>query len=410
VSSTLDVGLEDLACGGLLVLGESAADPDLARFLGPIHLGKCFLLYLPGATGRAGVGGAAWLGYLTAMERDEAARCGLDLLHPESLTAGEERGQHRAPAVFWRRVLERGFEQVGLQPTTLAIAGRFPLGPAHGALRALESSGWGFEDGRDLLLLQRKRKTALEIDAARRAAAGACSALRRCAEILASSEADGSGRLEWGGRHLTAGVVRAEMSAVLASHRLEQPRGNIVAAGEDSAVPHSEGDDGRVLRRGETIVVDLFPKRTVFADCSRTFCVGPAPEGVAASHERVLEALHMAHETARPNCRLWDVHREVCGLFEESGLPTQISDPGTRRGYVHALGHGVGYEIHENPSCSPRSGPAGVLEPGDLFTLEPGLYDPAVGYGIRLEDLCLVTDDGIENLTPLPYALDPRAW
>ena len=81
------------------------------------------------------------------------------------------------------------------------------------------------------------------------------------------------------------------------------------------------------------------------------------------------------------------------------------------RGYVHGLGHGVGYELHELPSFRRSAGDAeGTFETGDLFTLEPGLYDPEGGWGVRLEDLCRLAPAGVENLTPAPYALDPRAW
>jgi Xaa-Pro aminopeptidase len=51
-----------------------------------------------------------------------------------------------------------------------------------------------------------------------------------------------------------------------------------------------------------------------------------------------------------------------------------------------------------------------VLRQGDVFTLEPGLYDPAAGWGVRLEDLVYLGSGGLEDLTPLPYDLDPRAW
>jgi len=81
------------------------------------------------------------------------------------------------------------------------------------------------------------------------------------------------------------------------------------------------------------------------------------------------------------------------------------------RGYVHGLGHGVGFELHEAPSFRASAGPKeGVLELGDVFTLEPGLYDPEEGFGVRLEDLVTLGEGGLENLTPLPYALDPRDW
>jgi Xaa-Pro aminopeptidase len=79
-------------------------------------------------------------------------------------------------------------------------------------------------------------------------------------------------------------------------------------------------------------------------------------------------------------------------------------------GYVHNLGHGVGFELHEAPTFRKANGAEGVLRTGDVFTLEPGLYDAEAGYAIRFEDLCALTEDGLENLTPLPYDLDPRAW
>ena len=74
-----------------------------------------------------------------------------------------------------------------------------------------------------------------------------------------------------------------------------------------------------------------------------------------------------------------------------------------RHGFFHGLGHGVGLEVHEGPYMGLL--PDGALRAGDVVTLEPGLYDPAVG-GVRLEDLVLVTDDGCEVLTRFPYDLE----
>jgi Xaa-Pro aminopeptidase len=107
---------------------------------------------------------------------------------------------------------------------------------------------------------------------------------------------------------------------------------------------------------------------------------------------------------------MWELQEMTCSFFAAAGMPTPISDPGTTRGYVHGLGHGVGFEIHEYPSFAESAGAEGLLERGDVFTLEPGLYDKEAGFGVRLEDLYLATGEGIENLTPLPYDLDPRHW
>ena len=72
----------------------------------------------------------------------------------------------------------------------------------------------------------------------------------------------------------------------------------------------------------------------------------------------------------------------------------------------------MGFELHELPSFRPKT-ENGRLTEGDLFTLEPGLYEPgegSAGFGVRLEDLCFLGAEGLEILTPLPYALDPREW
>jgi Xaa-Pro aminopeptidase len=102
-----------------------------------------------------------------------------------------------------------------------------------------------------------------------------------------------------------------------------------------------------------------------------------------------------------------DVFTLVCELFEENGQPTVLSKkPGEvlEDGFFHGLGHGVGLEVHEAPNLG-RGGTA-ELVPGDVVTLEPGLYRQGFG-GCRLEDLVLVTEGGAENLTDFPYDLTP---
>jgi Xaa-Pro aminopeptidase len=204
--------------------------------------------------------------------------------------------------------------------------------------------------------------------------------------------------------------VRHEVAAALAAHGLEQPEGNIVAAGADGAVPHTSGRDERVLRAGESLVVDLYPKGGLFADCTRTFCVGRAPQALVEAHAAAHEALVAAHGSALPGERGWTLQEAACAMLAAKGWPTPITQPGATRGYVHGLGHGVGFELHEYPSFRRNAGPEGTLAVGDVFTLEPGIYDPEAGFGVRLEDLVALGPTGPEVLTPLPYALDPRAW
>ena len=100
------------------------------------------------------------------------------------------------------------------------------------------------------------------------------------------------------------------------------------------------------------------------------------------------------------------VFAAACDVYEAAGYATQrtkVAGEVLDHGFFHGLGHGVGLEVHEGPYMGRL--PGGPLVAGDVVTVEPGLYDPAVG-GVRLEDLVLVTDDGCEVLTRFPYDLE----
>jgi Xaa-Pro aminopeptidase len=255
----------------------------------------------------------------------------------------------------------------------------------------------------------RKRKTAKELEEIARVAAGTCAAMRAVASLLAQASVRG-GELWCEGERLTIGRLRRRIAEVLGTFALEQPERNIVAPAEEGAVPHNPGSDDRTVREGQSLVVDLFPRGRLFADCTRTFCVGEPPENLRRAHAEVVQALRWAHREARPGRRTWELQQGVCASFREAGYPTPLSDPGTVRGYVHSLGHGVGYELHEWPFFRDVPGIEGELELGDVVTLEPGLYDEEQGWAVRLEDLVVLDVDGPRNLTPLPYDLDPRGW
>lgn len=393
--------LEERACDGLLVLAQSAQDSDVAPFTGAAHIGECLLVVPRGAE--------PVLAYLTPMEREEAAGTGLRLLAPEELEVSRWQDERPEPADFLATVAGRALDRCGLSPGRLALAGHGSAGVIQGACASLSREGWSWVPGNALVKTLRKRKSAAEVAEIRRAAAGTLAAFRTVAAHLAAAEE--RGKVLWlGGERLSVARLKAEVARVFSEHGLEQPRGNIVAPGEEGGVPHSSGTPDRALRPGEPLVVDLFPRGELFADCTRTFCWGEPPEAVSRAHALVKKALDTAHAGAVAGTRGWNLQEEVCRIFRSEGYPTPISDPGTTRGYVHNLGHGVGFELHEHPTFRKNTGAEGVLRLGDVFTLEPGLYDPEAGYGLRLEDLVWLGPDGPENLTPLPYSLDPREW
>lgn len=402
--AALWAGLEERGCEALLVLARSSQDPDLAPFVGDVHLGECQLVVPRG--------GAARLAYLTPMERDEAAATGLPLVTPEHLDMARWQNEAAEPADLMAWVAEQTLEAAGVAPGRVALAGHGQAGVIQAAFTSLARKGWTWVAGNPVVLAVRKSKSAAELAGIRAAAHGTAAAMRRVALRLAAASVR-EGELWLDGGRLTVARLRSEVGQVFAAQGLEQPKGNILAPGEEGGVPHSTGTPDRVLRAGESLIVDLFPRGShgLFADCTRTFCVGePSPE-LRRAHGLVLAALERAHLEARPGLRGWELQEEVCDLFDAEGFPTPVSTPGSERGYVHNLGHGVGFDLHEQPIFRKAAGAEGVLRQGDVFTLEPGLYEPAAGgYGVRLEDLVYLGPEGLENLTPLPYELDPRAW
>ena len=393
-----------------MILARSSRDPFLAPFTGPVRLTESFLV-MPR-------NGAPRLAYLTPMDRREARASGLDLLTPEDLDVERWNRDGARPHELLANVLSRALFLCGLAPGRLALAGCVEAGRLAGACELLAAEGWSFVPGEPAVVLLRKRKTPPQVEALRRVAAGTAAAFRAAAELLAGAGVRDvgppGGELWRGGEPLTVARLRRAVRRVLSEHGLEEPEGSIVAPAEEGAVPHTSGTPGRVLRPGESLVVDLFPcdrRGAPFADCTRTFCVGEPPEALAAAHAAVFESLAAAYREARPDVTGWQLQRRACGGFAEAGYATVQENPETVRGYVHGLGHGVGYELHELPSFRRAAELAdGRLETGDLFTLEPGLYDPGASWGLRLEDLCVLGPAGVQNLTPAPYFLDPRAW
>jgi Xaa-Pro aminopeptidase len=386
----------------LVILALSSRDPDIAGFLGAAKLGACLLLW-DGA-------GVPVLGYLSAMEREEAAATGCRLLGPRELDAREPAEHEPTAADRLAGWLTRAFEHCGWEPGPVELAGRSPAGDVLAACRQLESAGWSFSSGHERLLRHRRTKSATELAEARAAAAATMAAMRAVASRLAAATVATDGRLVLEGAPLDAGRLRAAVAGVLAAAGLEQPEGNILAVGAAAGVPHSRGADQREIRAGEPVVVDLFPKRRLFADCTRTFCVGEAPEELREAHALVRSAVERSLDRAVAGACGWELQEAVCASFESAGYATPRSSPGATSGYVHGLGHGVGFELHELPSFRRGAGADGVLAEGDLFTLEPGLYAPERGWGVRLEELCCLGPAGLERLTPLPFDLDPRGW
>jgi Xaa-Pro aminopeptidase len=253
---------------------------------------------------------------------------------------------------------------------------------------------------------RRRVKNAAELAGIRRAQAATDAAVAAVAGCLREADTV-EGALVLDGEALTSERLRRRAEEVLAEHGASGEELTIISHGAQTADGHDPGS-GAILA-GEPIVVDIFPRDRAsgcYADTTRTFCVGEPPEELVRYHGLCLDALEQVRAAVRPGISGRELHRISCAVFEAAGIETQLSkQPGEPLldGYYHSLGHGVGLEVHEAPSLGRTGEP---LVAGDVIAIEPGAYRRAFG-GCRIEDLLLVTDDGCETLTQLPYALEP---
>jgi Xaa-Pro aminopeptidase len=163
----------------------------------------------------------------------------------------------------------------------------------------------------------------------------------------------------------------------------------VVASGPNAAKPHARASE-RVIGRGETVVIDAgCTVDGYYSDYTRTFATGPLSDELKDAYRVCAEAQEAGLEAIRAGVTGVDADAAARRVVDESDFD------GT---FGHGLGHGIGLEIHEAPRLSTAS--SDTLVPGNVITVEPGIYLPDRG-GIRIEDDVVVTDDGIENLTKL---------
>jgi Xaa-Pro aminopeptidase len=165
----------------------------------------------------------------------------------------------------------------------------------------------------------------------------------------------------------------------------------IVASGPNSALPHARPTD-RLVQAGDATVLDFGGVYDGYCvDLTRTVQLGAASAALAGLYTAVAEAQRAALAAIRPGISASAIDSAARSVLERHGLGDAFG---------HGTGHGLGLEVHEEPrigKVSPRL-PDVVVEPGMVFTIEPGAYVPGVG-GVRIEDDVLVTETGCEVLT-----------
>ncbi len=170
---------------------------------------------------------------------------------------------------------------------------------------------------------------------------------------------------------------------------------SIVAADGNAALPHAIPGRKKIRKHG-IVLFDWGAKYQGYcSDMTRVISVGGKMKGkMAEIYQICLEAQLAAIDAIRPGVRLADVDKVARDIITKAGYGKLFG---------HSLGHGIGLDIHESPVLASRA--TGVLEPGHVVTVEPGIYLPDVG-GVRIEDDVLVTEVGKKVLTDLPKTIE----
>lgn len=215
-------------------------------------------------------------------------------------------------------------------------------------------------------------KDAAELDALRRAGAAA----DRVATAVAGEKITGK----------TERAVARWISEALVEFGCEHAAFAIVASGPNAASPHHKPGD-RVIQPGDALVCDFGGTVEGYSsDITRTFSVGEPRDGFGDAYGVLARAQEAAVRAVAPG---------VVASSVDAAARSVIADAGYGEAFIHRTGHGIGLEVHEDPYLV--AGNTEPLAPGMTFSVEPGIYLPG-RFGMRIEDIVAVTDDGVERL------------
>ena len=264
-------------------------------------------------------------------------------------------------------------DRIAIQPDYTTLAARKTLVKYLGAKRLLVT-----DDG---LLQQRAVKDAGEVKAIRKALSIQQQAFRETCDFIKPGQCE----------YEVAAYLEYRMRA-LGADGVSFP--SIVAADANASLPHAIPGP-RKLKAGGIVLIDFGAKWGGYcSDLTRVVALGKMKPKMREIYQIVLDAQMAAIDAIGPGKKLSDIDAVARGVIEKAGY-------GERFG--HSLGHGIGLDIHEQPVLAGKA--KGELEPGQVVTVEPGIYLPGLG-GVRIEDDVLVTPRGHKVLSDLPKSLE----
>jgi Xaa-Pro aminopeptidase len=405
MKTDLDALMQENDLDAILITGPAQHNPAMVYMTGGGHVSNADLVKKRGD---------APVLFYNPMERDEAAKSGLKTksLMDYDMTEllNQAIGDYQV-AIAKRYQLM--LADLGIESGTLALYGLSEIGTNYAIFSTLQREmprlNLVGEINNSVLMLARMTKDETEIEHIHNMGKITTQVVGLVADYITSHAARDGILIKPNGEPITVGDVKKRINLWLAERGAENPEDTIFAIGRDAGVPHSSGNPSDPLKLGQTIVFDIYPCEAgggYFYDFTRTWCLGYAPDEVLSLYETVLSAYNTITNQLKVGKPFKDYQDMVCDLFSTQGHPTIKEDPQTQQGYVHSLGHGIGLNVHERPRSGTNSDDDDCLVPGVVFTLEPGLYYPDKGMGVRLENSLWVRPDGkIEVLADYPMDL-----
>lgn len=385
--------MKDNQADALWISGAAQQNPSMVYFTGSIHVTAADLFIIPGRTP---------ILFHGMMEREEAAKTGFQLIsyakYPLSEYQRHAPGNLLEPSALRYKKM---FEDIGLTEGTILLYGSREVGPFYSLVKRLQELlpkldiKGDFDDA--VIMEARATKDAAEIEEIRKIARITVDVVSKVQEYLSEQEVVENILVKDDGSALTIHDVKALINLWLAEAGAENPEATIFAIGRDGGIPHSAGTPGDAIELGKPIVFDIFPCQAgggYFYDFTRTWCLGFAPEEVQNAYDQVKSVYDQIASELELGAHAASYQKRTCELFEGMGHATIRQNPAVEEGYIHSLGHGLGLNVHEKPWFGRKEDPTNTLRIGSVFTIEPGLYYPDRGFGIRLEDSWYVAIDG----------------
>ncbi|NIM93227.1 MAG: M24 family metallopeptidase [Anaerolineales bacterium] len=405
MKTDIDHLMQEANIDAILVLGSASHNPAMTYFTGIVHVGNGYLLKKRGEQP---------ILLHDPMEREEAASTGLRVKDYSDYNPHELIEETKGDTIAARAMLMARFFEDHDVKGRISFYGRQEIGNGYSTLAALKDLAPDVEivgeSIRDSVLTQaRITKDEDEINHIRKVGEATVSVVGDVVGFLSSHQAKDGVLVDRQGEVLTIGEVKRRINLWLMMRRIDNPEDCIFSIGRDAGIPHSTGEHDHPVEIGKTIIFDIFPCEPgggYHFDFTRTWCLGHAPDEVQQVYDDVLHVYQDVYDAIEPGRLCREFQQLTCDLFKERGHPTACEDPNAKEGYVHSLAHGIGLSVHEPPNFYTGESNNAILQPGSVITVEPGLYYPDRGLGVRLENTVWVRPDGVlETLVDFPMDL-----